>query len=224
MNYFPLTVIDDFFDDPIEVKNFAESVEYDLPSETNYPGVASKKQITDLYPQLSNWIQYKLMNIFYHLNSDIKWDIEMDFQKISPYNFDDQFHILNCGIPHIDDSVVLAGLIYLNENPYPDTGTSFFSKKKGCQFYVVPKEVALFSRKYHSTSDSTEFINVAKKHLSMFEETARIQAKFNRMVIYSADDYHAQTTYGIKGGPDRLTLRFFISNIVCHDQSMPLLR
>ena len=129
MNYFPLTVIDDFFDDPIEVKNFAESVEYDLPSETNYPGVASKKQITDLYPQLSNWIQYKLMNIFYHLNSDIKWDIEMDFQKISPYNFDDQFHILNCGIPHIDDSVVLAGLIYLNENPYPDTGTSFFSKK-----------------------------------------------------------------------------------------------
>ena len=57
----------------------------------------------------------------------------------------------------------------------------------------------------------------------MFEETVRIQAKFNRMVVYSADDYHAQTTYGVNG-PDRLTLRFFINNIVYSDQNMPLLR
>ena len=72
---------------------------------------------------------------------------------------------------------------------------------------MVPEEVVRFSRKYHSTSDSTEFVNVAEKHLSMFEETVRVQAKFNRMVIYSADDYHAQTTYGVKGGPDRLLAR-----------------
>tara|TARA_A100001201_G_scaffold22881_5_gene25790 strand:+ start:171 stop:860 length:690 start_codon:yes stop_codon:yes gene_type:complete len=227
MKYFPLTVIDDFFDDPIEVKNFAESVEYNVPGETNYPGVISKKEIPEMYPQLANWLQQKLMSIFYDQESDLSWNTQMDFQKITPGNFDDQFHILNRGIPHVDtsaSSIVLAGLIYLNENPSPDTGTSIFCKKKGCQFYMVPEEVVRFSRKYHSTSDSTEFVNVAEKHLSMFEETVRVQAKFNRMVIYSADDYHAQTTYGVKGGPDRLTLRIFIRNIVSEDDNMPLLR
>ena len=227
MKFFPITVIDDSFDDPAAVKNFAESIEYNTPDETNYPGVTSKKQIPELYPPLADWIQHKLMTIFYHQDSGVGWDVDMDFQKISPYNFDDQFHILNRGIPHIDstaNAVVLAGLIYLNEDPSLDTGTSIFCKKKGCEFYMVPEEVIKFSRKYHSTSDSTEFIHVAQKHLSMFEETVRIQAKFNRMVVYSADDYHAQTTYGVKGGPDRLTLRFFINNIVCSDQNMPLLR
>ena len=47
MKFFPITVIDDFFDDPAAVKNFAESIEYDTPNETNYPGVTSKKQITE---------------------------------------------------------------------------------------------------------------------------------------------------------------------------------
>ena len=227
MKYFPVTVIDNFFDDPIEVKNIAENVEYQSPGETNYPGVISKKQILEMYPNMANWIQHKLMTIFYHPDSGVGWNIDMEFQKISPYNFDDQFYILNRGIPHIDstaNTTVLAGVIYLNENPSPDTGTSIFYKKKGCQFYMFPEEVRRFSRKYHFTSDSTEFINIAEKHLSMFEETVRIQAKFNRMVIYSADNYHAPTTYGIKGGPDRITLRFFINNIVCSDQNMPLLR
>lgn len=227
MKYFPVTVVDDFFDDPIEVKNFAESVEYNVPGETNHPGVVSKNKISDLHLQMANWIQNKVMRIFYHPESDLGWNIDMEFQKISPYNFDNQFHILNRGIPHIDSTanvIFLAGLIYLNENPSPDTGTSIFCKKKGCQFYMVPEELIQLSRKYHSISDSTEFVCAAEKHLSMFDETVRIQAKFNRLVIYSADDYHAQTTYGVKGGPDRLTLRFFISNIACDDQSMPLLR
>ena len=227
MRYFPLTVIDNFFDNPVEVKNFAESVEYNVPGETNHPGVVSKNKITELHPQMANWIQNKVLRIFYHPKSDLGWNVDMEFQKISPYNFDNQFHILNRGIPHIDSTasaISLAGLIYLNENPSPDTGTSFFCKKEGYQFYMVPEELIQLSRKYHSTSDSIEFVCEAEKHLSMFEETVRIQAKFNRLVIYSADDYHAQTTYGIKGGPDRLTLRFFINNIVCDDQSMPLLR
>ena len=227
MKYFPVTVIDDFFDDPIEVKNIAENTEYESPSETNYPGVISKNKITELHPQMADWIQNKVMSLFYHPESDLGWNVDMEFQKISSCNFDNQFHILNRGIPHIDSSnssIVLAGLIYLNENPSPDTGTSIFSKKKRCQFYNVPEEFVKFSRKYHSTSDSTEFVCLAEKHFSMFEETVRIQAKFNRLVLYSADTYHAQTTYGIKGGLNRLTLRFFISNIVCSDQSMPLLR
>ena len=53
MKYFPVTVIDDFFDDPIEVKNFAESVEYNVPGETNHPGVVSKNKITELHPQMA---------------------------------------------------------------------------------------------------------------------------------------------------------------------------
>jgi len=227
MKYFPITVVDDFFDSPVEVKNFAESVEYNSPDATNYPGVVSKKQISELHPQMANWIYHKLMTIFYHPESNIKWTVDMNFQKITPSNFNDQFHILNRGIPHIDslsNANVLAGLVYLNENPPPDTGTSIFYKKKDCQFYMFPEEVRHFSRKYHATSDSTEFAPMAEKHLSMFEESVRVQAKFNRLVVYSADSYHAQTTYGVKGGQDRLTLRFFISNIVCKDQSMPLLR
>ena len=83
MKYFPVTVIDDFFDDPIEVKNIAENTEYESPSETNYPGVISKNKITELHPQMADWIQNKVMSLFYHPESDLGWSVDMEFQKIS---------------------------------------------------------------------------------------------------------------------------------------------
>jgi hypothetical protein len=77
--------------------------------------------------------------------------------------------------------------------------------------------------KHHSGHTVDNYEKIVQDHFDNFEETARIQAKFNRLVFYSADSWHSQTTYGKKDDEDRLTFRFFIS-LQAQDRDMPLRR
>lgn len=225
MKNFPLTVIDNFFDYPEAVVEFAESVEYSPPKESTYPGVISSQEVIESNPSLVNWAMSKVINLFYDLDRTyIAWNAESSFQKITPYNNDDQYHILNRGIPHIDiPGCVAAGVVYLNKNPSKDTGTSLYQKALGSEFYQVPHELVDGSMKHHSGHTVDNYEKIVQDHFDNFEETARIQAKFNRLVFYSADSWHSQTTYGKKDDEDRLTFRFFIS-LQAQDRDMPLRR
>jgi hypothetical protein len=77
--------------------------------------------------------------------------------------------------------------------------------------------------KHHSGHTVDNYEKIVQEHFDNFEETARIQAKFNRLVFYSADSWHSQTTYGKKDDEDRLTFRFFIS-LQAQDRDMSLRR
>lgn len=226
MKNFPLTVVDNFFDDPMPALILAQTTEYNSPTETTYPGVHSKKETHDLHKQMHDWMMFKLLNLFYDPeNTNLSWHVQSDFQKITPYGNRNQFHILNRGIPHIDSKgTAAAGVIYLNEKPCKDSGTSFYDRKDGNEFYMFPPDFLEASRKHHSGEEVEGFEEMAQKHLDHFDETARVQAKFNRLVFYSAEQWHSQTTYGKKSMGDRLTLRFFINTITCQEQHMPLRR
>jgi len=222
MNYFPASIIDNFFDNPEAVVELAKSIDYHSPKETIYPGVISSDVAHTNY-ELAQWIISKVMNLFYDLDKVyITWDSETTFQKIKPYDNEDQFHILNRGVPHIDvQETVLAGVIYLNENFCKDAGTSFYQKKLDNSFYKTSKETIDANKKYHGGTMVDNYEQIVQDHFNKFEETVRIQPKFNRLVMYSPDTWHSQTTYG--KDEERLTLRFFV-NMFCQEQAYPLRR
>ena len=67
-----------------------------------------------------------------------RWNFNssMQFQKIKPFH-KDKDHWANKGFIHLDGNSLLAGLVYLNKNPDPDSGTSFFRVKRKSNIHLI---------------------------------------------------------------------------------------
>ena len=94
MKLFPTLVIDDFLDDPDYLSDLARNVEYNDPSYTNHPGVASKNAIHEIEPELFDTIHRKLLSVCWDLTKPVSYNTVMDFMKIE-YKHDG---VLNNGI------------------------------------------------------------------------------------------------------------------------------
>ena len=231
MKFFPTTIVDDFFDYPDDVYDLARSVEYNDKKESMYPGVLSKEAILELKPELQQWFLTKICTMFWDLRyTEIKWDARMDFMKLEPYP--DKDSVLNRGPIHYDsDKVSCVGLLYLNKGDSLNAGTSFYRKKKEYQFKGLDKQEKNSTvyvndyldplRKYHSGEDVPNIEELLENHLNIFEETARVQAQYNRLVLYSPELWHGPTTFGEE---TRYTLRFFVKYFNDENLNYPLIR
>ena len=222
MLFFPTTVVDDFFEHPDDVLDLAKEVEYHRESEF-YPGESSKLFIHDIDQGLFSWTMQKIASLYWDFNyTRVKYECKMDFQKVFPYH--DKDHLLNKGAIHHDidiSGVTLAGLVYLNKDIGKDAGTSIYDLKKEHQFYS-PSSLYLESlKKYHSGEDVKNIEEIVENHANKFEETLRVQNKYNRMILYSPELWHGPTTYGDE---IRYILRFFVHHLTSVDQSYPLAR
>jgi len=214
--YFPITVIDGIFHNPEEVLELAKSVEYHEPMGTNYPGVTSKKTLVEIDIDLAKYCCQEIFSPFWDPRDHaISWHTVQDFQKITPHS--DRGHLLNNGLIHADNNVgqIATAIIYLNDAPEGDVGTSFYEKKKDFKSTfitgsTVPPEYLKATQDYHRTGVSTPRLEeLVREHRSKFNETMRIQQKANRMVLFPAEIWHAQTTYGTE---ERYTCRTFIND------------
>jgi len=134
--------IDNFYDDPDQIRNYALSLNFSRSNYSPHPGIRSRKMslkdnyesnydLEVFYLKFLNLLKQKI-DIF---NIDNFFDIETTFHKI--WNFSNNFDsILNTGFIHIDlleSSIIgkqtFAGLVYLNKKTCPNSGTSFFKMK-----------------------------------------------------------------------------------------------
>tara|TARA_E500000331_G_scaffold104312_1_gene101096 strand:- start:20 stop:760 length:741 start_codon:yes stop_codon:yes gene_type:complete len=214
--YFPLTIIDGIFGNPEEVLELAKSQTYESPAETNYPGVASEKQLFQIDVDLAKYVCQQVFSPFWDpRDHEIEWHVTQDFQKIVPHS--DRGHLLNNGLIHADNNVgqLATAIIYLNDAPEGDVGTSFYEKKKDFKSSsitgsTVPPEYLNAIKDYHKTGQTNPRLEeLVIEHRAKFNETIRVQQKFNRMVLFPAEIWHAQTTYG---GEDRYSVRTFVHN------------
>jgi len=214
--YFPLTIIDGIFANPEEVLKLAKSLEYQEPAGTNYPGVASKKTIAEIDIDLAKYVCQQVFSPFWDpRDHEIEWHVVQDFQKITPHS--DRGHLLNNGLIHADNNVGQLGtaIIYLNDAPEGNVGTSFYEKKKDFKSTymtgsTVPPEYLEATKEYHRTGVSNPRLEeLIIEHRAKFNETIRIQQKANRMVLFPAEIWHAQTTYGTG---DRYSVRTFVNS------------
>tara|TARA_B000000557_G_scaffold244500_1_gene226170 strand:+ start:432 stop:1103 length:672 start_codon:yes stop_codon:yes gene_type:complete len=206
MKFFPLTILDDFFENPDEVLKLAEEVDYQNTGQNSFPGQVSNLTLDKINFDIFFYTMKRILSLYWEGECEENFQVTMQFHKILPH--DDS--LLNKGIIHHDfiQNEVFSGVIYLNENAI-DSGTSFFELKEKYQNYNTSNEFFKHletTKKYHGGIEESDLKSILRKHRNKFQETMRVQSKKNRMVLYPSGYWHSQTTYGQN---TRYTIRYF---------------
>ena len=194
---FPITIVDDFYPDPDKVRQFALDQQY-TQSHPGYPGVRTEQLHTIDQPFTDQFCQ-RLFSLFYDFMAPIEWDLSTSFHLIQPYNNPKA----NTGLIHKDYKALCAGVVYLNPNPDPTSGTTLCQPNNTHQYKQEEWDSKLFSY------DEDYIGNVIPQHTSMFNQTLAIDNVYNRMVLYDGDYWHKISKYT----PDRLNQVFFVYQV-----------
>jgi hypothetical protein len=232
--------LDNFYDDPDHIRDYALSLHYIRNENTPFPGTRSeelsKKMCVDgkFYSYFLEKLDQKILP--FNINDCL--DISTGFHKI-PIIDDNLKSILNTGYIHVDllehrihDKKTFAGLIYLNKVALPNSGTSFFKMK--C---TSDKKIKIIDsdnfKLFNSIFDGynydilfDEYVNlynpfVKRKYWnwflenkqfvdSKFEKVTEVENVYNRIVLYDSSYFHTSSHFYVNDFEDRLTQPFFI--------------
>ena len=218
MNLYPVTVINDFYDDPDAIRQFALAQKYTFRHEEKdldyvYPGCRTK-DLHELDGALQAAVLKKLVSVFHIAEHDLmRWAISSSFQSVS--------EIYKEGVIHTDTNTIFAGVLYLTPNAPLNSGTSLYRKN------------ASFNQKqYQQACDqNTERFKTGKIIMdtsfhSMFDEVVRVNNVYNTLILFEGDMYHAANKFFGKTLDDsRLAQVFFVNKIDANKtNSFPLNR
>lgn len=204
--HFPTICIDDFFDNPDKIIEFAMSQEFNIAPDGAYPGKRTKT-LYDLDKELFEKFSQKFFSIFYNFNkTDVRWVMDARFQKIDPYENAD----LNEGWVHVDYTSVLSGVIYLTPEADKNAGTVLCKIKKGQIFDYAQQEKRDFN--LGKLNDNERYISLMKENNNKFEDTVYFSNQFNRMIAFDSTIFHRVSSFDAGSSP-RLTLVFFVNKI-----------
>lgn len=206
MKKFPITIVDDFYENPGLVRNFALSLEY-YESDGRWPGLRSDL-ISKLNPTLFETFNSKIFSLFYDFDtSKLEWEVNTIFQKIKSFsNVKD--NIKNNGWIHKDECL-LSGVIYLNPNPQPNSGTSIYSLREG-HVDDCPQITKNLHYSNSSEFDELEYKKEKTYNNGKFIETIKIENVYNRMILFERGIFHGVPSYYCESNEPRLTQVFFV--------------
>ena len=205
-NKFPITIIDNFYENPDKVVRYANTLNYKKSLHGSFPG-GRTDALHNINKNLFNLLCAKLFGIFYNLKVEDKmyWDVVSNFYKIDkPTNEDNH----TTGWIHRDDQFMLAGIIYLNKDWQNSIGTKFYHKINDYEdnTYSVKNDYFL------GKTSLKDYLNVKEKHNLNYEETDSISPVYNRMVCYDSSYFHTNANLSnLK--TDRLTQVFFVDKL-----------
>lgn len=214
MYSFPLTVVDNFFDDPDEVRRFALAQEYEKDPNSVWPGSRSKL-LHELHPLFFEQLFNKLFSIFYtNTLAEVAWGVDALFQKVEGGYGDGWVHTDSAYTsPEDKRQVVMSGIIYLTPNMPINSGTSIYRLKKGV---LAPHTVMnTFKQQHYNgalTKEDTE--SYRRMNNDQYEETVRVGSVYNRLVTFEANQHHAAQSFFGEGDESRLTLVFFVNKFL----------
>ncbi len=206
MNLYPATVIENFYEDPDAIREFALKQEYVFCHEKDnleyvYPG-SRTKDIYDLDPSLHKTICEKLISIFHNKEHDLmRWALSTNFQSVTKEYGE--------GVIHTDHNTIFAGVLFLSPDAPLDSGTSLF--KKGKSFDQAKYEQAAVD---NDAKFRTGDLAMDTDYHDMFDEILRVNNVYNTLIVYEGEHFHAANKfYGNALTDSRLTQVFFINNI-----------
>lgn len=202
----PLTVVDNFFDDPEEIRKFALLQDYFRGDWVQWPGLRSP-DLNLLDQALFHTLSNKILSLFFEERKKIDIELKASFQ-ITTKKYE-------MGWIHTDDPVSFAGVIYLNPETDPTCGTSIYQlsnyKLEDLYTEIVANAKMEF---YNRINDSIDFSNHRKirtNYNSNFKKTCDISNVYNRLVLYSGNTLHAENGFfGMNKFDARMTLVFFV--------------
>jgi len=199
----PTVIIDRFFETPSLVRAYAQTLKFykctDHPNRGHWPG-----KRTDL--------MHKLDPVFHEIvcRKLIKYLPNYRAFEIADLTFHISTGESGSGWIHTDDDHLgIGGVIYLNEGLKEDTGTSIYDIPAGAEMQGYEEEFHK-AMEAQGTSDVSIFDKYKEECNSYFNESIKVQARYNRAIIFDGRKYHGgQNFYGSTSDDARLTLVFF---------------
>jgi hypothetical protein len=208
--FFPTLIVDNFFEEPDKVRNFALNLEYKKDTDNRWPGKKSEL-LHNVEPLFFDLVMCKIINLFISNSTDINYNSFMTFQLV-----DDTY---DSGWVHEDSgSSVLTSIIYLT--PGQISGTSLYKKNdtikyRDSTFVKEKREVFALQQSNEKTKNL---------HNEQYTESVNIKGQYNRMIIFESHNYHAAHKFiGDTLDTSRLTLVSFI-NINTSVINLPVVR
>jgi|TARA_B100000965_G_scaffold71099_1_gene56132 hypothetical protein len=230
MNFrFPITCCDGFYEDPDVVREYALSLDYENKPGV-YPGFRS-----DMLSELNEEFCFKAVNKMLSMfddfdpeGNDNQFVCTTCFQKIWPYS-ENKDDTVNNGWIHFDGNTIVAAVVYLDPNPTVDSGTSMYFPLENYEDFSDEEltDIRNTRRKITSTAKPSdqELLNKYEKYLiknnSRFEKTLEIKNRYNRMIAYDGQQYHAQSSYWSEHEEFRLTQVFFLDEMIVPQNCIP---
>lgn len=206
MNLYPtVTVIENFYENPDEIRKFALKQKFSYCHELEnidyvFPGCRTK-DLSVLDKNLYEKVCKKLVSIFHNTQHDhMRWAISTSFQVV-----EEKF---GRGVLHQDNNTVFAGILYLTPDAPLSAGTSLFRPNKS--FNEEEYQAAINQNDINFKSNKP----VSTIYHNMFDETVRVNNVYNTLIIFNAQTYHAANEFfgeNLKNG--RMTQAFFINKI-----------
>ena len=200
---YPITIIDDFFEDPDAIVEIANNLKYYPPDIGNWPGVRTKGlHLED--NRLFTYVGEKIHLLFHDTVPDV-WELQLHFQKIKPFH-KEKYHKKNRGWIHQDIDTLFGGIVYLNKDTEPDTGTSVYKAKYGYSLQFK-EELQVKEKTYlGDTIPDEDYEKAFDASHDQYIETVKVENVYNRFVLFNNKTHHGVKTFGTK---ERLTLNFF---------------
>lgn len=198
MQDYPTIIVDSFFKYPLDVREFALSLEYSPHKDGLYSGKRTQS-LHDTHP-----------NFFYNVCDKILACYSL---KYTEYSARMHFHLTDeragsSGWVHTDDGI-LSSIIYLNlNNNNLENGTNIFKLRN---LNHTGEQVSLMRDSFITGNDNEQAKNLHNKD---FTPTLCIGSIFNRMAAYDGTTCHSgMGYYGNNETTSRLTLLTFFYDI-----------
>lgn len=196
----PIITVDNFFETPTLVREFALNQEYFKGDRGNWPGLRTK-----FIDELDNQFFHKLCSklIYYIPGCHSFKVVQASFQLI-----DESY---GCGWVHDDDDKFnVAGMIYLNPGPIPQgSGTTFYDYRLDVNGEDYSK---MFQHEVNAdnSEERRKYEKYREEHRSKWVPNVTIENRFNRCNIFNSKIWHsANNFFGVDKQSSRLTLVFF---------------
>jgi hypothetical protein len=203
MHIIPVTILDNFLDNPDMMRKLALDLPYHKDPEGKWPGLRSDplhtidNDVFDLFTK-------KYFSLFFDIES-IAWSVDARFQKIGKE--------YGRGWAHTDVGPIITGIIYLDPQPVPNSGTIILEKtslrSNGRLNYRQEDKVNFYQGKL--LEEEAELAR--QRNNDSFSSGITVQSKYNRLLtfdshlVHTADEFYGDPNF------ERLTLTFFVFDV-----------
>jgi len=196
----PTTIVDNFFEDPIKIREYALTQEFFNDPENSWPGQRTRP-VPSINPKLFHHVIKKSLKLFYRDDEQFEYESTMYFQ-LSDVSY-------GTGWIHADVANMITGIIYLNPGADLSAGTTIYQPKN---IGNEPINSDIKTESFKGTIQNC--IQARNENNDQFEETIVIKNKFNRLVLFDSHLYHSANDFiGTDKDSSRLTLIFFINKL-----------
>lgn len=218
MNLYPVTVVDNFYDNPDAIRKFALAQKYKFRHEETgvdyvYPGCRTQ-DLHALDSALQAKVLKKLISVFHIPEHDrMQWAISSSFQSVS--------EIYKQGVIHTDNNTIFAGVLYLTPDAPLNSGTSLYTTNNTFTHEKYKRASEINDERFKAG----EIVMDTEFH-SMFDEVVRINNVYNTLILFEGDIFHAANNFfGTTLQDSRLAQVFFVNKIDANKaNSFPLNR